>query len=183
MLFPLPWNYKHCVQLEPGGGCHNNHEKAKNNSLVLYCLRWNYDMLCCFRAGSPLSCGNCLQTFFKKAIFVECTWIAGANYLPDHRTVVLTCFSVFLRICLRTVCTNFSIMLKLKNKSNDPLRAHFCTPCQDMKIRTVVTVSLIRSPMTGIKLFAVGCPREGGPCVPSSRQHGRLPTSLPSPAV
>lgn len=45
-------------------------EKLKIAPFILYYLGWNYDMLWCFRAGSSLSCGKCLQTFFNKAIFV-----------------------------------------------------------------------------------------------------------------
>lgn len=45
-------------------------EKLKIAPFILYYLGWNYDMLWCFRAGSSLSCGKCLQTFFNKTIFV-----------------------------------------------------------------------------------------------------------------
>lgn len=59
-------------------------ERLKIASFILYCLRWNYDMLWCFRAGNSLSCAKCLQTFFNTAIFVSCEHlIAGSNCVPD----------------------------------------------------------------------------------------------------
>lgn len=75
-------------------------EKLKIASFILYCLRWNYDMLWCFRAGNSLSCGKCLQTFFNKAIFVQSSWITSSNYLPDpvfqDSLLTYNCFDMFL---------------------------------------------------------------------------------------
>ena len=39
LALSTPWNYKHCVQLEPGGGCHNNHGKAKNSPVHTVLLK------------------------------------------------------------------------------------------------------------------------------------------------
>lgn len=112
-------------------------QKLKIASFILYCLRWNYDMLWCFRAGDSLSCGKCLQTFFNKAIFAWYTWIASSNYIPDpcipgFFSDIELCFDMFLRLfesLLGTVCSNFNIMFKLKKKaSNDYPRAHLRIP-------------------------------------------------------